>query len=155
MDSAIDTTMVWLMYNDVQRWWGQCTMMYNNSAIDTLMARTMYNNVQLWRGQRCTRMDSAIDTGIQAEEEGGREGGNERQTTKRRCLNPPTAIRAGLNTAPPHISKGRGRYKGWLCFRKPATRLCQLCLEDGRRRDRNANTNTIFLSQTQIQTQFR
>ena len=33
------------------------------------MAGTMYNNVQLWRGQRCTRMDSAIDTGT-AEEEG-------------------------------------------------------------------------------------
>ena len=31
---------------------------------------------------------------------------------ERRCLNPRTAIRAGLNTAPPHITKGHGRYKG-------------------------------------------
>ena len=45
-------------------------------------------------------------------------GGNERQTTERRCLNPPTAIRPGLNTAHPHISKGQGRYKGGLVLQK-------------------------------------
>ena len=75
------------------------------------------------KGEEGPCMDSAIDTPMAGERwhrGGGNDGrgGNERQTTERRCLNPPTAIRPGLNTAPPHISKGQGRYKGWLVLQK-------------------------------------
>ena len=77
----------------------------------------------LMKGEEGPCMDSAIDTPMAGERwhrGGGNDGrgGNERQTTERRCLNPPTAIRPGLNTAPPHISKGQGRYKGWLVLQK-------------------------------------
>ena len=81
------------------------------------------------KGEEGPCMDSAIDTPMAGERwhrGGGNDGrgGNERQTTERRCLNPPTAIRPGLNTAPPHISKGQGRYKGWLVLQKAWPGLC-------------------------------
>ena len=76
--------------------------------------------------QRCTTVynDSTRTQPLIHRWQGWRVGGNERQTTERRCLNPPTAIRPGLNTAHPHISKGQGRYKGGLVLQKAWPGLC-------------------------------
>ena len=114
MDCAINTTMAWTMYNAL---WGDCKNMYNDCmAIDTLMRVGREGVVQ-----RCTTIvwHTMYGHWYTNSRQGYRLGGrNERQTTERRCLNPPPAIRPGLNTAHPHISKGQGRYKGGLVLQK-------------------------------------